>query len=143
MQLSEQGRGLIARFEGFSPMPYRCPAGVLTVGFGHVVREGERWEHPLSHAQAEQVLAQDVQAAERAVACYIHVPLEQSQFDALVSFTFNVGAAALQRSTLRAVVNRGEHAEAPQQFLRWIYAKGRPLKGLVARREAEAALYIS
>jgi len=71
----------------------------------------------------------------------ITVPLNHGQFDALVSFVFNVGGGALQRSTLRSRVNRDEHGEVPAEFMKWIWAGGRKLKGLVRRREAEAALY--
>ena len=71
----------------------------------------------------------------------IRVPLEDSRFDALGSFTFNLGAGALQRSTLRRKVNRQEHAAVPAEFGRWVWAGGRRLKGLVRRREAEAVLY--
>lgn len=72
----------------------------------------------------------------------IQVPLNDNQFDALVSFTFNLGAGALQRSTLRRRVNREEHEVVPAEFRRWVWAGGRKLKGLVWRREAEAARYM-
>ena len=69
------------------------------------------------------------------------MPLTDGQFDALVSFTYNLGGGALQRSTLRGKINREEHAEIPEQFMRWVWAGGRKLKGLVRRRAAEAGLY--
>lgn len=141
MRISSEGLALIKRFEGFSAMPYICPAGYRTVGYGHVVKDSDRGEYPLSEEEAEALLLEDVVLAEMAVRRLTDVPLEQRQFDALVSFTFNVGAAALQRSTLRRVVNRGEHESAPRELMRWVYANGRILRGLVARREAEAALY--
>jgi lysozyme len=84
---------------------------------------------------------EDVQTAERAVLRLITVPLTDGQFDALVSFTFNLGAGALQRSTLRRKINRGDHANVPAEFRKWVWAGGRKLEGLVRRREAEAALY--
>ena len=71
----------------------------------------------------------------------VTVPLTDGQFDALTSFTFNLGGGALQRSTLRRKVNREEHSAVPGEFRRWVWAGGRKLKGLVRRREAEAALY--
>ncbi len=73
----------------------------------------------------------------------IRVPFEDGRFDALASFTFNLGAGALQRSTLRRKVNREEHDAVPREFRRWVWAGGRKLKGLVRRREAEAALYVA
>ena len=79
--------------------------------------------------------------AERAVLRLIKVPLTDGQFDALVSFTFNLGSGALQRSTLRRKVNREEHEEVPAEFLRWVWAGGRKLRGLVRRRAAESVLY--
>ena len=71
----------------------------------------------------------------------IRVPLSQNQFDALTSWVFNLGEGRLQASTLRRVINRGSHSEAPREIRRWVYAGGRKLAGLARRREAEAALY--
>ena len=87
------------------------------------------------------MLQVDVGVAERAVLRLITVPLTDAQFDALVSFTFNLGAGALQRSSLRRKVNREEHADVPAEFMKWVWAGGRKLKGLVSRRAAEAAMY--
>ena len=140
MRVSPKGLALIQRFEGFSPVPYRCPAGYPTIGYGHVVRMGEGLTH-LSQTEALFLLKQDVRVAEAAVQRLILVPLAQGQFDTLVSFTFNLGAGALQRSTLRRVVNRGEHEDVPCQLLHWVFAGGRKLPGLVARRQAEAVMY--
>lgn len=139
--ISAEGLALIRRFEGFSAMPYLCPAGYRTVGYGHVVRAHEDFSGGIDVAQAAALLADDAQVAERAVRRLIAVPLAQGQFDALVSFTFNVGAGALQRSALRRCVNDGRHEDAAAQFGRWVWTGGRKLTGLVARRAAEAALY--
>lgn len=138
--LSPRGLDLIQAFEGFSPTPYRCPAGVPTIGYGHVIGADESFD-TLSEEQALDLLRQDVQEAESAVCRLIHVPLASHQFDALVSFTFNVGAGALQRSTLRRQVNREEHDTVPSEFLRWVHAGPHILPGLVRRRQAEAQLY--
>lgn len=86
-------------------------------------------------------MCQDAQIAERAVLGLINVPLTDGQFDALTSFTYNLGGGALQRSTLRRKINREEHADVPEQFMRWVWAGSRKLKGLVRRRAAEADLY--
>jgi lysozyme len=91
--------------------------------------------------EALDLLRKDVAVAERAVLRLINVPLTQGQFDALVSFTFNLGSGALQRSTLRRKVNREEHDDVPAEFMKWVWAGGRKLKGLVKRRKAEVAFY--
>lgn len=141
--ITQDGLDLIKRFEGFSPTIYICPAGYPTIGYGHLVREHEldRYEQGITEQEAEDLLRRDVQGAERAVLRLIDVPLTDGQYDALVSFTFNLGAGALQRSTLRRKVNREQHVEVPKQLMRWVWAGGRKLKGLIRRREAEALIY--
>lgn len=140
---TEDGLRLIRRFEGFSATPYVCPAGYLTVGYGHVVKNPDAFRQPITENEATEILAVDVETAERAVLRLISVPLTDGQFDALVSFTFNLGAGALQRSTLRRKINREEHEDVPAEFLRWVWAGGRKLPGLIRRRQAESALYQS
>jgi lysozyme len=132
---------LISQFEGFSSRIYRCPAGYDTVGYGHRVRMGECYGGGITHEEAYDLLRRDAAIAADAVHRLIHATLNQSQYDALVSFTFNVGAGALQRSTLRQVLLRGEMARAPDEFRRWVFAGGRKLSGLVQRREAEIATF--
>ena len=143
--LTDEGLALIKCFEGFAPGIYVCPGGWPTIGYGHVVRddERERFADGIDEAVAEDLLCRDVETAERAVLRLIRVPLEDGPFDALVSFAFNLGGGALQRSTLRRKVNREEHVAVPAEFRRWVWAGGRKLKGLVRRREAEAGLYMS
>jgi GH24 family phage-related lysozyme (muramidase) len=143
--MSKTGLDVIKRFEGFSPTVYICPAGHPTIGYGHVVNPDERQQFAsgITAEQAEILLRQDVQTAERTVLRLITVSLTEGQFDALVSFTFNLGAGALQRSTLRRRVNRGDHAGVPAEFRRWVWAGGRKLEGLGRRREAEVTAYIS
>ncbi len=141
--LTDEGLALIKRFEGFASEIYICPGGWPTIGYGHVVRDGEqvRFADGIDEATAKELLRRDVESAERAVPRLIRVPLEDGQFDALSSFAFNLGAGALQRSTLRRKVNREEHDAVPVEFRRWVWAGGRKLKGLVRRREAEAEFY--
>ena len=143
--LTDDGLALIKRFEGFEPEIYICPGGWPTIGYGHVVRdaERERFTDGIDEAEAEDLMRLDVETAERAVLRLIRVPLEDGRFDALCSFTFNLGAGALQRSTLRRKVNREEHDAVPAELRRWVWAGGRRLKGLVRRREAEAELYVA
>ena len=141
--VTDDGLDLIKRFEGFSPTIYICPAGCPTIGYGHVVQDQERkkFEHGIDEGIGEELLRLDVAVAERAVLRLIRVPLADGQFDALTSFTFNLGAGALQRSTLRRKVNRKEHAHVPAEFMRWVWAGGRKLTGLIRRRRAEAEAY--
>ena len=143
--ITQQGLDLVKRFEGFSSTIYTCPAGYATIGYGHLVRpyEHSRFASGITEQQAEDLLRQDVKTAEQAVRRLIYVPLTDGQFDALVSFTFNLGSGALQSSTLRRVINRGEHHHTPTQLKRWVYAGGRKLRGLQRRREAEAYHYVA
>ncbi len=137
------GLGLIKEFEGFSADIYLDAAGLPTIGYGHLLRAGEAemFRRGISEAAAQALLIKDVQAAESAVLRLINTSLSDGQFDALVSFTFNLGAGALQCSTLRRKVNREEHHEAPAEFRKWVWAGGKKLKGLIRRRQAEALLY--
>lgn len=143
MNLSGEGLALIKRFEGFSAKPYLCPGGHWTIGYGHVLKSLSQTETSLSMTQSEagSLLLQDVVTAEKAVRRLLPVPLTQGQFDALVSFTYNLGAGALQRSTLRQKILRREHQQAVQEFQKWVFAGGRKVPGLVKRRAAEAFLY--
>lgn len=141
--VTQEGIDLIKRFEGFSPTVYICPAGYPTIGYGHLVKDSGRYEQGITEAEAEELLRRDVHAAENAVLRLIDVPLTDGQFNALVSFTFNLGAGALQRSTLRRKVNRQAHSEVPEQFMRWVWAGGQKLRGLAIRRQHEAGTYTS
>ncbi len=140
--VTEEGINLIKRFEGFSSSVYICPAGYPTIGYGHVVRDdGVQFSDGIDKNAAEELLRQDVLWAERGVIKLINVPLTDGQFDSLVSFTFNLGSGALQRSTLRRKVNREEHGDVPAQLKRWVWAGGRKFKGLIIRRNMEALFY--
>lgn len=139
--VTAEGIALIKRFESFSTNTYICPAGYPTIGYGHMVKERESraYASGIDEAKALEILARDVATAEKAVLRLIAVPLKDGQFDALVSFTFNLGAGALQRSTLRRKVNREEHDDVPAEFMKWVWAGGKRLQGLVRRREAEGS----
>lgn len=141
--VTEQGLNLIKRFEGFSAAIYICPAGYPTIGYGHVVLQGEQqqFERGITTDEAKNLLRQDVGIAEAAVLRLISVPLTDGQFDALVSFTFNLGAGALQRSSLRKKVNRGEHETVPAELMKWVWAAGMRLPGLLSRRRLEGQRY--
>lgn len=139
---ADQGTALIRRFEGFSAKPYLCPAGMLTVGYGHVIREGEDFlKSGITRQEADLILEHDVDLTLVSVKRLVPILLTAGQMAALLSFTFNLGAGALQRSTLRRKILRGEHAEVPAEFRKWVWAGDRKLKGLQRRREAEALIY--
>lgn len=142
-RISTHGLDLIRRFESFAPAIYICPAGYPTIGYGHLITEANKAQFldGVDKRQAQELLQHDVQKAERAVLRLITVPLMQGQFDALVSFTFNLGGGALQRSTLRRKINREEHDDVPAELMKWVWAGGRKLKGLMKRRQAESAFY--
>ena len=139
LRTSDAGIALIKRFESFCATIYRCPAGKHTIGYGHVVLPGEQFGR-ITEADAIELLRRDLAIAEAAVRRLINVPLTQSQFDALVSFTFNVGEGALEKSTLRRRINQSDWVLAKRELLRWVYADDKKLKGLVVRREAEVGM---
>ncbi|KAF8818092.1 lysozyme [Rickettsia endosymbiont of Cardiosporidium cionae] len=143
MRISKSGLDLIKQFEGYRRYSYIDIAGVLTIGYGHVVRSKENWNEGISRASAEELLKQDILSSERAVSRLIYVKLLQKQFDALVSFTYNVGSGALQRSTLRQKLNRGDYFSVPEELLRWVFAGGKKSRGLLRRRIKEAELYMT
>lgn len=131
---------LITRYEGFSPTPYRCPAGVWTIGYGHTA--GVSSSSPaITQQDAAQLLSADLEPLGRAVAAVLHIETTQQEFDALVSFAYNVGISALRGSTLLRELNAGDRIGAAEQFMAWTKAGGRELPGLVRRRAAERALF--
>jgi lysozyme len=133
--------GVIKHFEGYSPIMYRDAAGYPTIGFGHLIRPGEKIQEPLLGDAAERLLQQDIAPKAAAVNARVAVPLLQGQFDAVVSWTYNLGEGALKSSTMLKKINAARHDEVPGQMKRWNKAGGKVLKGLERRREAEAALY--
>lgn len=143
METSERGLALIKEHEGYRDTAYRCPAGEWTIGFGHTsgVKEGQR----CTPMDAGRWLKEDIAAAEREVSFQTQgVPLRQCQYDALVSFVYNLGAGNFRKSTLLKKVRvNPDSPSIRDEFGKWIYGGGRVLPGLVARREAEADLYFS
>ena len=114
---------------------------VWTIGYGHT--HGVYQGMTITEQQAEQFLHEDVKWAEDAVNQYVHVSLTQNQFDALVSFVFNVGTGNFSNSTLLRLLNKGDYKGAADQFLRWNKQKGVVLNGLTTRRKNERALFLS
>ncbi len=148
MRISQRGVELIKRHEGLRLQAYRDAVGVVTIGYGHT-----RTAHigqAISTGDAEALLRADLDGFEAGVARLVTRPIKQSQFDALVSFAFNVGldidadrrAEGLGDSTLLALVNAGRDQDGAIEFLKWNKAGGRPLLGLTRRRLAEAQLFL-
>jgi len=148
----------IKKDEGVRLRPYRCPALLWTVGVGHVIdpnhirvkldeRKGlaipDGWDRTLTMDEVNDILAKDLVTFERGVLRLCPEGLTQGRFDALVSFSFNVGLGNLQRSTIRMKHNRGEFEDAAESFMQWTKAGGKELPGLVKRRKHERALYLS
>lgn len=131
---------IIKKYEKFEMRKYKCPRGIDTIGYGHVILPHERL-NKINEKEAERLLEIDLQKAKAAVNRNIKVALNTHQYEALLSFTFNVGGAALQRSSLRQKINREEHEQVMGELLRWVYAGGRVMRGLVARRMEEGRLY--
>jgi lysozyme len=145
MKTSQQGLELIKHYEGLRLKPYRCPAGLWTVGYGHLIGNGsvlpDSWNRTFSVAEANALLVTDVIRFERGVTRYCPVKLSQGQFDALVSFSFNLGLGTLQRSSLRQKINRGDFEGAKKVLLKYNKANGKVLKGLDLRRKDEAVIW--
>jgi len=139
MEISQEGLSLIKKFEGCELESYKCAAGVWTIGYGSTNGIEEGME--ISQERADMLLLEDVEVFEEAVNKLVEVPLEQNQFDALVSWTFNLGSTNLQNSTLLKVLNNEDYEGVPSQIKRWNKAGGEVLQGLVRRREAEALLF--
>ncbi|MBR3654855.1 MAG: lysozyme [Elusimicrobia bacterium] len=141
MDISQNGIDLIKRFEGCRLTAYKCPANVWTIGYGHTgsdVKQGLT----ITQEQAEKLLKSDLVVHCNNVSKLVKVPLNQNQFDALVSFEYNLGYGNLSRSTLLALINQKKFKEASEEFKKWKYAGGKVLAGLVKRREAEKELFI-
>lgn len=136
---SPRALGLIKQFEGLKLSAYLCPAGVPTIGYG--TTKGVQMGQTITAAEAERLLAEDVTVFAKGVSEAVKVPLEQHEFDALVSFAYNVGLGAFRTSTLLRLLNAGDKAGAARQFDRWNKAGGKPLAGLTRRREAERKLF--
>ena len=143
MQVSDTGLNLVKRFEGVSTIAYRCPAGVLTIGYGHTagVSEGDT----LTEEECDALLKDELQLYANLVLSCVKVPLTEHQLDALTSFTFNVGIGAFKSSTALQKINASNFDAVPAELLRWdkatVNGKLTVLKGLVRRRTAEAALF--
>ena len=141
MKIGSKGLELIKHFEGCELEAYKCPAGVWTIGYGHIkgVQEGMK----ITEHQAEEMLKSELHEYEGYINDYVTVPLNQNQFDAMVSWVYNLGGGNLRASTLLKVLNAGDYDGVPAQMLRWNKAGGKVLEGLTRRRQAEADLFVA
>ncbi len=154
METSEHGKKKIKEWEGSRSRAYRDAGGHLTIGVGHLLTKSElasgkirisgqwvRYAGGLSAQQILDLLGRDLAGREQTVNDGVEVELNQNQFDALVSFCFNVGDEAFRNSTLLRLLNQGDYAAVPAQLRRWVHCNGKEMPGLVSRREQEIVLW--
>ncbi|MBV7387460.1 lysozyme [Pasteurellaceae bacterium TAE3-ERU1] len=144
--MREKGMELIGKVEGCRRDPYHCPSDVLTVGIGSTEAGGEPINPNKRYSDKEiaKRWAKDIQNAEQCVNRYANgAKLTQGQFEALTSLTFNVGCGRLKHSTIYRLAREGKQTELCNEFRRWIYAGGKPLQGLINRRERERDLCLT
>lgn len=153
-KISESGKKQLAAWEGFRTQVYKDVAGFPTIGVGHLLTQDERssgkieingqfvrYSDGITEQQVYDLLDKDLDRFEAAVNKRVKVPLKQNQFDALVSFSFNVGVGAFRNSTLLRRLNEKDYDEVPNQLRRWVRSGGRVVKGLINRREHEIQLW--
>ena len=149
MRTSKAGLDLITHFEGIKLRPYKCPAGLWTVGIGTLIGDGKtlpkEWDRLFTVEECYTLLRQELRSKEKAVDRLITYPLTQFEYDSIVSFAYNLGSGCLQRSTLRQKLNRGDKEGAIKELLKYNKARVngvlQVLKGLDRRRKAEALLF--
>lgn len=154
-KISDNGKKLLAKWEGIENKVYKDAVGLPTIGVGHLLTKDElsshqliiddtpvNYDNGLNDDQVYDLLAQDLNRFESTVDESVTVDLAQNQFDALVSFSFNVGTGAFKSSTLLKHLNGGDYNDVPNQLLRWVKADGKTLQGLVNRRENEIKLWM-
>lgn len=145
MKTSSKGKDLIKKYEGLRLSVYKCPANVLTIGYGHT--KTAKPGMSINKEMAELLLNMDLIDFEKAVKALVKVPLTQNQFDSLISLSFNVGVGNFSKSTLLKKLNAGDYAGAAPEFLKWNKARTtggmKELPGLTKRRKEEQALFLS
>jgi lysozyme len=141
--LSSAGLAMLTGLEGFSAMPYNDPPGSTkwSVGYGHQIQPGEDFSAGVTADQASSLLAADTAHAQSVVSNAITAPLDQSQFDALTSFVYNIGSGAFLRGTIPAKINAGDLSAAADTIRQYIHAGGAVSPALIARRQLEAAAF--
>ena len=135
----EKAKRLIKEFEGLRLTAYLCPAGVWTIGYGHT--KGVKRGMKIDQAQADRLLDIDLIDVARSIRQLVKVYINDNQAQALVSFVFNIGSGAFEKSTLLRKINNRDFLAASLEFRKWVYAKGTKLPGLIRRRKAEKELF--
>lgn len=143
MKVNQQGLDFIARWEGVVLRVYKDVVGIPTIGVGHVLLPGESFPNGITKDEALVLLSKDVAKCEAAITKYITQPINQNQFNALASFTFNCGTGALQQSTVRRKLNQGDYQGAADALLMWNKAGGKFNRGLANRRADERKLFLT
>jgi lysozyme len=143
MAINPKALEIIKKYEGFRSKAYLCPAGTPTIGFGSTVIDNTpvKLGDVITAEQAEKALETNVSYIQARISQLVKVPLTGNQLAALTSFAYNVGLGAFTDSTLLRLLNKKRYNEAAFQFLRWVYANGKVLPGLVSRRKAEKDLF--
>ena len=146
MNVSKAAIALIKHHEGVRSRPYRCPANLWTVGVGHLIGDGKHlpdsWNRTFSQEEIDGILKSDLRRFELGVHKMLpNVPLRQCEFDAIISFCFNLGLGCFQRSTLRQALLRGDKKAAMESLVKYCRAGGKILRGLQIRRLDEKALF--
>jgi lysozyme len=145
MEINTACVNIVKFYEGFRSRPYLDPVGIPTIGYGSTYYENDTkvtlQDQPITSERAIQLLLYNLSKFASGVNTIVKVPLNNNQFNALVSFAYNVGLGALKKSTLLKLVNSGNYKGASEQFIRWNKAGGQVLPGLTKRREAERNLW--
>lgn len=141
MKISPKGVSIVKQFEGCRLDAYKCPAGIWTIGYGHTGKDVSPGMQ-IAQTEADRLLAADLVRFEDGVNA-LGLTLTQGQFDALVSFAFNLGLSSLRKSTLLKKLKAGDVAGAGEEFLKWTKAGGRVLTGLALRRAAERERFLA
>jgi len=148
MKVSNKLIQMLKHHEGVRSKPYRCPAGLWTVGVGHLIGDGkslpESWNRTFTQEEIDGILKRDLNRFERGILKMLpNVRLRQCEFDALVSFSFNLGLGTFQRSTLRQALLRGDKEAAMESLMKYCRAGGKVLRGLENRRKDERAMFLA
>jgi len=147
MNISQAGIDLIKLFEGYRSKPYKDVKGLWTIGYGHLIGNGktlpDQYNREFTEGEIDELLRQDLAKFERGVTLQFPMLLRQCEFDSLCSFSFNLGLGTLEKSSLKKDILAGNKEQAAKDFLKYIYAGGKPVEGLKKRRLAEQKLFLS
>jgi lysozyme len=148
MKVSDKLIKMLRHHEGVRSKPYRCPAGLWTVGVGHLIGDGkslpESWNKTFTTEEIDGILKRDLRRFELGVSKMLpNVPLRQCEFDCIISFAFNLGLGTFQRSTLRQALLRGDKEAAMESLMKYCRAGGKVLRGLENRRKDERAMFLA